>query len=171
MAIKRKYKKKFKGVVVKSGHIYSFKYQAWENDPRPTVIMMYALDGVNPNTGHQWRFFQGINFTYIPRGDRKRFAKDWMRIMGGRREPKFTWQTVMRKYPYLKHAVRRYFFKPNYYIRDLTEIPWSDAEKAIVSTFAKDFSKKVKTSLIAKFRRVIRGRKKAKKTGKYPKRR
>ena len=170
MAVRRKYKKKFKGVNVQSGKIYSFKYQAWENDPKPTVIMMYALDGINQNTGHQWRIFQCINFTYIPRNDRKRFAKDWIRIMGNTRNPRFTWNTVKRKYPYIQHAVRRYFFKPSYYIQDLKEIPWDDAEKAIVSTFAKDFSKKVKTSLLNKFRRVLRGRKKYKKTGKYPRR-
>ena len=132
--------------------------------------MMYALDGVNPRTGHQWRFFQAINFTYIPRADRKKFAKDWMRVMGNSNNPRFTWNTVKIKYPYIQNAVRRYFFKPNYYIQDLVEIPWDDAEKAIVSTFAKDFSKKVKTSLLNKFRRVLGRRKQFKRTGKYPKR-
>lgn len=171
MAVRRKYKKKFKGVNVQSGKIYSFKYQAWEHDPQPTVIMMYALDGINPRTGHQWRFFQAINFTYIPRNDRKRFAQDWIHIMGNTKNPKFTWQKVKRKYPYIQHAVRRYFFKPPYYISDLKEIAWEDAEKAIVSTFAKDFSKKVKTSLLNKFRRVLRGRQQFKRTGKFPRRR
>lgn len=150
---------------------FAINNQAWESDPKPTVIMMYALDGMNKRTGHQWRFFQAINFTYIPRNDRKRFAKDWIRIMGNTRNPRFTWNIVKRKYPYIQHAIRRYFFKPPYYIQDLKEIAWDDAEKAIVSTFAKDFSKKVKTSLLNKFRRVLTSRKKAKKTGKYPRRR
>ena len=73
MAIRRGYKKKYKGVDMKSGYFYTFKYQAWENDPKPTIIFMYTLEGIHPNTGHQWRFFQGINFTYIPRSVRKRF--------------------------------------------------------------------------------------------------
>jgi len=133
--------------------------------------MMYALEGINNRTNHEWHLFQAINFTYIPRTERKRFAKDWMRIMGNsNNNVKFTWQLVSRKYPFLKHAVRRYFFKPNYYIQNLVEIPWEDAEKAIVSTFAKDFSKKVKTSLLNKFRRVLGRRKQFKRTGKFPKR-
>lgn len=159
MAIKRVWKKRFKGVTVKTGHIYTFKYQAWEHDPRPVVIMMYAVDGIHPNTGHQHRYFQAINFTYIPRSIRRQFARDWSRTYrrtGG--NVKFTWELVKRRYPYLKHAVRRYFFKPNYYINELMEVPWEDMEKVIVSTWSKDFSKKLRMSLLGKFRRAMRGR-------------
>jgi len=159
MAIKRVWKKRFKGVTVKTGHIYTFKYQAWEHDPRPVVIMMYAVDGIHPNTGHQHRYFQAINFTYIPRSIRRQFARDWARTYqrtGG--NVKFTWELVKRRYPYLKHAVRRYFFKPNYYINQLIEVPWEDMEKVIVSTWSKDFSKKLRMSLLGKFRRAMRGR-------------
>lgn len=159
MAVKRVYKKRFKGVTVKSGHIYTFKYQAWEHDPRPVVIMMYALDGIHPNTGHQWRFFQAINFTYIPRSIRRQFAQQWARTYQRTNgNVKFTWELVQRRYPYLKHAVRRYFFKPNYYINELIEVPWEDMEKVIVSTWSKDFSKKLRMSLLGKFRRAMRGR-------------
>jgi hypothetical protein len=158
MAIRRLMKKRFKGVDVKSGHIYTFKYQAWQNDPHPTVVMMYALDGTHPRTGHQWRFFQGINMTYVPRATRRQFIREWTRTLQSTRSVKFTWEKVQRKWPYLQHAVRRYFFKPNYYIKDIKEIPFDDIEKVVVSTWSKDFSKKVKTSLISKFRRVMRGR-------------
>jgi hypothetical protein len=170
MTIRRNYAKNFHGVKVKSGYVYSFKYQAWENDPEPTVIIMYALEGVHPNTGHQWRFFQGINFTYIPRSERRRFASDWMRIFTSTKNAKFTWELVKRKYPYLKHAVRRYFFKPDYYITKLREIPFEQMEAAIVSTWSKDFSKKIKSSLFNKFRNIFRNREQFKKTGKFPSR-
>ena len=170
MAIRRVEKKNFKGVTVKSGHIYRFKYQAWENDPQPVVIMMYALDGIHPRTGHQWRFFQAINFTYVPRAMRKQFAEAWVREFTRTQNPKFTWEKVKRQYPYIQHAVRRYFFKPVYYITDLEEIPFDNWEKVIVSTWAKDFSKKVKSSLINKFRRVLGNRRKFKRTGKFPRR-
>lgn len=170
MAIRRNYSKKFKGVNVKSGYIYRFKYQAWENDPNPVVIMMYSLEGNHPNTGHQWRFFQAINFTYIPRSMRKQFAQAWMREFTRTRNPKFTWEKVKSQYPYIQNAVRRYFIKPTYYITDLEEIPFDQWEKVIVSTWSKDFSKKVKASLINKFRRVMRGRKQFKRTGKFPRR-
>lgn len=171
MAIRRIFKKKFKGVTVKSGHIYKFKYQAWENDPEPLVIMLYALEGTHPNTGHQWRLFQAINFTYINRGHRKQFAKVWMKYLSQTNSPSLTWLLVKNRYPYLMSAVRRYFYRPAYYIRDLQEIPFDRMEKEVISTFARDFSKKAKTALLNKFRRVLRGRRKFIRTGKFPRRR
>jgi hypothetical protein len=159
MAITRKFKKRFKGVTVKSGHIYTFGYQAWENDPKPVVIMMYALDGTHPRTKHQWRFFQAVNFTYIPRSMRRTFASEWTRVLERNQgDVRFTWEVVQRRYPYLKGAVRRYFFKPNYFIKDLKEVPFDMMEDVIVSTWSKDFSKKLKVSLLGKFRRAMRAR-------------
>ena len=163
MAIRRVYKKKYKGVDMKSGYFYKFKYQAWENDPHPTIIFMYSLEGIHPNTGHQWRLFQGINFTYIPRSVRKRFINDWMRYLQSTSNVKFTWELVKRKYPWLKIATRRYFFRPTYYIKSLEEIPLEDVEKVVISTWSKDFSKKVKSTLINKFRNVMRNKGRAKK--------
>lgn len=163
MAIRRQYYKKFKGVEMKSGYFYTFKYQAWENDPKPTIILMYGLEGTHPTTGHQWRFFQGINFTYIPRSVRKRFINDWMKYLQSTNNVKFTWELVKRKYPWLKVAVRRYFFKPTYFIKNLKEVPLEDVNKVVISTWSKDFSKKVKSTLINKFRNVMRNRGKAKK--------
>ena len=68
---------------------------------------------------------------------------------------KFHWQKVQAKYPYLQPAIRRYFFKPNYYIRNLKEVPFEDIEKVVISTFSKDFSKKITTALRAKFRKAL----------------
>jgi hypothetical protein len=163
MGIRRAYYKKFQGVEMKSGYFYTFKYQAWENDPHPTIILMYALEGIHPNTGHQWRFFQAINFTYIPRSVRKRFLNEWKRVLASTNDPRFTWELIKRKYPWLKVAVRRYFFRPNYFIKSLKEVPLDEIDKVVISTWSKDFSKKVKATLINKFRRVLRNRGKAKK--------
>ena len=160
MALKILYKKKQHGITLRSGFIYSFSYSAWENDPKPTFIYMYSFSGTHPTTGRQWRFHQGINFTYLPRSVRKQFIREWMRILQNTKNPRFTWETVKRRYPYLQHAVRRYFYSPNYYITKLKEIPFEDVEKVVISTWAKDFSKKVKTSLISKFRKVMRNRRK-----------
>ena len=143
MAVKRVYKKKFKNVIVKSGFVYSFKYLAFSNDPNPVCIILYALEGIS-HTGHQFRFFQGINFTYIPRNIRKQFAKEWKEVMKkSNGNVKFTWEKVKRRYPQLKVAIRRYFFKPSYYITKLVEIPLDDIEKVVISTWSKDFSKKI----------------------------
>ena len=163
MALRHVYRKKFKGVNLKSGYFYRFKYQAWERDPKPTVIFMASIEGIHQNSGHQWRIFQCINFTYIPRSQRKRFLKIWMKEIDKTRNIKFTWRKVLAKYPYLKPAIRRYFFKPSYYIRSLEEIPFDDIEKVVISTFSKDFSKKIKVALLGKFRKALRARKLRKK--------
>ncbi len=163
MAIRRIMRKRFKGVSLKSGYIYSFKYQAWENDPRPTVIFMYSLEGTHPNTGHQWRFLQCVNLSYMPRVMRRTFANEWVRVFErSQGNVRFTYEILKRRYPYMNHAIRRYFIKPNYYIQDLKEIPFESMEDAIVSTWSKDFSKKVKVALLQKFRNAMRGRKKIK---------
>ena len=162
MAVRRIYKKSFKGVPMKSGYFYTFRYRPWHNDPKPTVILMYALEGRHQSTGNQWRFFQCINFTYIPRSVRKRFIDDWTRILQNTRDPRFTWQLIKRRYPWLKVAIRRYFYKPNTYITNLKEIPLEELDKYVVSTWHKDFSKKVKTELINKFRGVLKRRREKK---------
>lgn len=168
MAIKRVFKKRFKGITMKSGYIYTFRYQqllAWQHDPKPTGILLYALDGIHPKTGSQWRFFQMINLSYVPKTIRKQFIKEWVIYLQKTKNVKLTWEIIMKKYPRLKHSVRRYFFKPNYYIKDLVEVPLDKIEEVVVSTWHKDYSKKVKTSLLNKFRRVMQHRNKNKKKG------
>ena len=168
--LRRQFTKKIKNIKMKSGNAYSFRYVAWENDPNPTIIFLNAFSGNHPNTGRQWRFIQGLNLTYISRKYRKRFVKDWQRILGNTKDVKLTYKKVSIKYPYLINSIRRYFYTPSYYITNLQEIPWDQMEKAIVSTWSRDFSKKVKTSLLNKFRRVLGRRKQFKKTGKFPRR-
>lgn len=159
------FKKKLHGVTLKSGHIYTFDYKAWEHDPKPVIIFMYAFSGNYP-TGkrREWRFIQAINFTYIPRAFRRLFATIWISKVGNMSvfkrggELRFTWNNdVVRLYPYLKPAIRRYFYDPNDYIRNLKEIPYNEWENAIVSTMSRDFSKKVKSALINKYRHAVKG--------------
>ncbi len=155
MALTIHYTKKFKNVTWKSGHIYAMDYTAWQNDPKPVILLMYAFSGTHPETNHEWTFFQGINFTYIPRADRRQFVAAWMneweRTKGNF---ELTWNTILIKFPYMKNAVRRYFYSPNYYIQNPKEIPLEDIEDVVVSTWSRDFSKKVKTSLRQKAREV-----------------
>jgi hypothetical protein len=146
MPLVHTYRKKIKGVTMRSGYFYRFKYHAWHNDPRPVVIFMSAITGIH-SSGHQWRLIQCINFTYIPRAMRKRFLKLWMRELDKKGKKKFTWDKVVAKYPYLKPAIRRYLLKPVYYIKDLEEIPLDQVEKVVISTFSKDFSKKAVRAL------------------------
>lgn len=102
MALRRVYKKQYQGVSLKSGHFYKFKYQAYERDPKPLIIFMHSIEGIHPNTGHQWRIFQAINFTYVPKAMRKRFLKVWMEEMKKPGNIKFHWQKILSKYPYIK---------------------------------------------------------------------
>lgn len=169
MPLRHVYRKKFKGVTLKTGHFYKFKYQAWERDPKPVVIFMASIEGIHENSGHQWRILQCINFTYIPRAFRKRFLKVWLKELEKPGNIRFTWKKIVAKYPYLKPAIRRYFFKPSYYIRSLEEIPLDDVERVVVSTFSKDFSKKIKMTLIGKFKKALKAREAAKKAKKAKK--
>lgn len=169
MAIKLVLKKRFHGITWKSGYIYNFKYSSWQNDPEPTIILMYAVQGINPNTGHEHHYFQGVNFTYIPRPVRKVFAREWANeFESSRGDVKFTYNKLKRKYPYLRGAIRRYFYKPTYYISKAREIPMEDMEDVIVSTWSKDFSKKIRVDLAGKFRRVMGNRKKIQDKNKSP---
>lgn len=170
MTIQRITKKKFKGITLRSGYPYTFSYSSWRNDPQPLVIFMYSLEGIHPKTGHQWRFLQCINFNYIPRVMRKAFAQDWKKQMEkSKGNVKFTWEMIQRRYPYVGFATRRYFIKPNYYIYKLKEIPFENMEEAIVSSWSKDFSRKIKISLLQKFssgwKERTKVQKKAKKVG------
>lgn len=140
------------GIQWQSGHVYRFRYNAWQHDPEPTLILMYRIRGTHPNTGHQWRLIQGINLSYIPRSGRRLFAMTWVneyeRTEGN---TVLTWQRVQRQFPYLEFGVRRYLTKPNYYIQRPYEIPFENLEDAIIDTWSKDFSKKIKIDLMKKF--------------------
>jgi len=165
MTLRRVYKKQYQGVSMRSGHFYKFKYKAFERDPKPLIIFMYSIEGLHPNTGHEWRIFQAINFTYIPRAMRKRFLKKWLKEMEKPGSIKFTWQKVLTKYPELKNGIRRYFFTPTYYITNLQKIPDDRIEKEVIKSLIKDFSKKVTTGirgLISKAKKARERKRKAK---------
>ena len=116
---------------------------------------MYRVSGLHPNTGHQHRYIQGINLSYVPRSHRRLFAIQWIqeyeRTNG---DTRFTWQIVKRRFPFLQYAVRRYMFKPAYYIQNPIEIQFENMEDAIIDTWAKDFSKKVRIDLMKKYHSV-----------------
>ena len=165
MPLRRVYKKKFKGVQLRSGHFYKFRYKAYERDPRPTIIFMHSIEGINPKTGHQWRLFQALNFAYIPRSFRKKFLKIWMDELEKPGNIKFHWQKVTSMYPYLKTGIRRYQFKPADYITSLEEIPIERIQKEVVKTMTRDFSKKITVGirgLLARRRKVKEAKKRAK---------
>ena len=149
------------GVRWKSGHIYTFRYNAWQHDPKPTIILFYRIRGLHPTTGHQWRLIQGINFSYIPRAYRKQFAVNWLEIFGqSEGNAQFTYSIMKRQYPWLKIGIRRYLTKPAYYIQNPEEIPPQGMEDAIIDTWSRDFSKKIKIDLMKKYHKVKKGIKK-----------
>ena len=147
MALRRVYKKKFKGVNLKSGYFYKFKYRPYRLDPNPVIIFLHGIEGIHPNSGHQWRLFQAINFTYVPRGMRKKFLKDWMNQLEKPGNIRLNWQKILGRYPIIKMGIRRYQFKPSDYITNLEEIPLDRIQKEVTKTMVKDFSKKIVTRL------------------------
>jgi len=161
--LRRQTVKRFEGLEWRSGNFYRFKYKAAENDRKPHIIFMYAFSGTHPNTGRQWRFFQAINFTYIPRQIRRRFMKTYLELKAKQPNMNFVWDDVKRKYPWLKIATRRYFYTPGTYIINPQEIPLDQAEDIIISTWAKDFSKQTIIKLRSKIRKSLEKRGKAKK--------
>lgn len=121
---------------------------------------MSAISGTHKKTGHQWRVIQAINLNYVPRSVRKRFVKIWMKQLDKNIHPKFTWEKIIARYPTIKLGIRRYFYKPSYYIQKLEEIPLENVEKVVVSSLARDFSAKAKRKLLSKIRKVMGSRKK-----------
>lgn len=159
--LRQKKTKRISGVQFKSGYFYKFKYRAAENDRKPHIIFMYAYEGNHPNTGRQWRFFQAINFTYIPRNVRRRFMKVYLDERE-KYEGNLQWDHIKRQFPWLKIAIRRYQYSPGYIIIP-EEIPFEEAEDVIVSTWMKDFSKQAILKLRSKIRKSMEARGKKKK--------
>jgi len=146
---------KLNGIVWQSGHVYRFRYNAWQHDPEPTLILLYRIRGYHPTTGHEWRVIQGINLSYVPRTFRKIFAATWVNeyeYTNGNTQ--FTWERVKRQFPYIEMGIRRYMYKPTYYIQNPEEVPYEMLEDVIIDTWAKDFSKKVKIDLMRKYNAV-----------------
>jgi len=126
----------------KSGHIYNFRYTNYENDPEPTVICLCAVKGVHEKTGHRHNYIQAINFTYIPRRQRKQFVRVWTQLMKDTKgHVLLSWQMVEKRWPFMKIAIRRYILDKGY-IQTQKEIPLEDIEKVVVGTWHKDFSLK-----------------------------
>jgi hypothetical protein len=83
---------------------------------------------------------------------RKQFTEDWLKEWNDSKgNIKFTWERVQKKYPYLKFYIRRYFYKPKYYI---SKLEYLETEKKIknklVRNWYKDFSRSI-SNKIAKF--------------------
>jgi hypothetical protein len=126
----------------KSGHIYNFRYSRYENDPEPTIICLCAVKGTHERTGHRHNYIQGINFTYIPRNQRRQFVKVWVQLMKDTKgHVLLSWQMIEKRWPYMRIAIRRYILDKGF-IQTHKEIPIDDIEKVVVGTWHKDFSLK-----------------------------
>jgi hypothetical protein len=159
-----RFHKKFRlgGVTFRSGGIYTFEYVGWQHDPKPVILFIHKVSGTHPRTGNEWRHIQAINFTYIPRAFRRLFATTWISMVGNastfkRGNMSVNWPLILQRFPYLKNATRRYFWKPPYYIHNIREVPFDEWEKEIMSTMSKDFSKKVRGALKQKYKKALGG--------------
>lgn len=158
MALQIIYKLKLNGVTLRSGHFYSFKYTAYQEDPSPMIIFISAIKGINPKTGHQWRLIQGINMNYIPRGHRKDFLEIWNKNFDRTKDVKFTWNIVQTKFPYLKLAIRRYMIVPKTYIRKLKYIEAENLQKEMIRSWHKDYSETLKRRLGSRLKKFFVGK-------------
>ncbi len=163
MALKIEGKFKFKGVIWRSGHLYKFRYSNWYEDPEPLVILLYRFKGYHPKTQREWRFIQALNMNYVPRHIRRNFAINWTQTLERNNgNVLLTWDEIKMKFPGIakSDAIRRYFYSPKYYIQDPKSIPIEKMEEALISSWHKDFSKKIKLSLTRKYRSAQAKRKK-----------
>jgi hypothetical protein len=159
MALKVSHKIKHNGVDLLNGHCYKFNYANFENDPNPHVFFINAIRGLNPDTGKRWNLIQAINLNYLPRSIRRRFVDEWQdslrRTKGNFR---LTWLMVLRKFPYFRNAIRRYYLQPRSYISRLKYINADEMEGEIIRSFHKDFSKGVKRINAGRSRAARKGR-------------
>lgn len=163
------YKFKHDSVQFKSGHFYKFKYDGYENDPNPTIVLLYAIKGIHPKTGNQWNLMQALNLNYIPKKDRKIFVKIWKKHMEKTKSIKLTWHMITKQYPYLKASIRRYLLKPKYYVRKCEAISFDDIDKEVVKSWHKDYSSVIKRKFASKMKRLFVGSKKNTKKSKKKK--
>jgi hypothetical protein len=151
-------------VWLRTGHIYSFTYDRYQMDPRPTVILLYAVQGTDERTGHQHNYFQAVNFHYIPMSQRRQFARIWTVMLekyGA--NVIFTWEMISRVYPYLKIAFRRYSLERGA-VRDLKEIPLEDINQAVIQ--GADYVKQIaRTGLLRANKKVVAPQRQAKRLG------
>lgn len=125
----------------KSGHFYSFHYKQYANDPIPTVIMLNHVSGTHENTGHKHNYIQCINLSYIPRNFRKKFVNAWLPALERNRgNVRLTWDIVVKKWPFLTVAIRRYIVRRNL-IMYAREIPFDKVMEEVISTSSRDFSR------------------------------
>lgn len=158
MALKIYKRIKFHNETFRSGHMYTFSYAAYENDPTPTILFINAIKGLHPNTGHQWRLIQGINMSYIPRKDRRRFVEIWKREVDKGSSLDITWKKIKSQYPYIQFGIRRYMLKPTYYIKNLKYVPPDKWEKEIIRSWHKDFSSALKRKIASRLKKFFVGR-------------
>lgn len=158
MTLKIAKSKKINGTTFKEGHCYEFNYQAYQNDPKPLIFFINSIFGTHPNTGHQWRLIQAININYIPRKDRKRFVEVWEKEMSKGKGVEFSWSRIKSQFPYIEEGIRRYSFKPNYFIRNIRYIPPDKWREEVVKAWHKDFSGAIRRKIASKLKRIFTGR-------------
>ena len=158
MALKVQRKFRFKGLDWRSGEMYTFRYRAFGEDPEPIVILMYKFSGTHPRTGRQWRFIQALNISYLPRAVRKNFLINWQIEMEQNNGNVYvTWEKIKRQFPMVVKGdcIRRYFYSPNYYIDQPKYVPVENWEEMAISSWHKDFSKKLRMSLRRKYKSAM----------------
>lgn len=125
----------------RSGHFYNFFYNNFQNDPIPMIIMLNYVYGTHPNTGHKHQYIQGINLSYINRNERRKFVETWMKVFERNNgNVKLTWSMVVKRFPYLTIAVRRYLVVNNL-MKYAKEIKLEDVESEVISTWTRDYSR------------------------------
>jgi hypothetical protein len=140
MALTISYSFTHNGVILQNFFCYKFRYANYENDPFPHVLALYRIKGTHPSSGNYWNLWQCINLNYLPRNQRRAFIKDALdNLRRSKWDFKFTWHTLMLKYPWLRIATRRYYLDPKSYIQQLEYIPPEKMEAEIARNMVREY--------------------------------
>lgn len=136
---------KINDVLFKPGHFYQFNYLNYENDPEPLIYYLNYRDAINVKTRKYHKYIQGINFHYIPMGNRLRFVTEWLSFVEKNRSIVLSnflqlWTQLVKKYPFLENSYRRYLLEPRGLLRNIYHIKTDVVVPMVKGSLEKDFT-------------------------------
>lgn len=137
----------------------SFEYSNFENDRTPLILYINTKFGLNESTGHLHQYIEGINLHYIPLQYRQKFMKDWLELNKERMFVKNNfyvfWAKLVKRFPYLEPAFRRYFYYPTSYIKRAKKITNAEITK-ILEYDLSEYKKESDLTFIKKYKEFNR---------------
>lgn len=148
---------KVNDILLKPGNFYQFNYLNYENDPKPLIYYLNYRDAINIKTKKYHKYIQGINFHYIPMGNRIRFVANWLKFVEMNKSILLSnflqlWTQLVRRYPFLENAYRRYLLEPKGLMRNMYHIKTDLVVPMVKGSLEKDFTFNDRLIFLKKYR-------------------